>query len=99
MAQRRQTNPAIIVFEDILTSLANYYQDLPIDPDAIKSHATRITVNNLFNQVILQLGRAQIDVTPHLRRLVNKRANIEYAIHRAHGTTERTHPIDATYYF
>ena len=99
MALQRQPNPAIIVFEDILDCLADYYPSLPIDEDMIKSHATRITIDNLFNQLMLQFTRAHVDLQQHSRRLIRKKATILYAIHRAHGTNERTHPLNATYYF
>ena len=99
MALQRQPHPAIKVIEDILDCLADYYQSLPVDENVIKSHAARITIDNLFNQLMIQFTRAQIDVQYHSRRLNRKKANILYAIHRAHGTTERTHPLNATYSF
>ena len=99
MAHQRQPHPAIIVFEDILDCLADYYQGLPVNEDVIKSHAARITIDNLFNQLMIQFTRAQIDLHSHSRRLTRKKANILHSIHRAHGTTEYTHPLDATYSF
>jgi hypothetical protein len=90
-------HPAIIIFDDVLTWLTEYYDTLPPPQgtESIKSHTTRITLTNLFNQIVLQMERAQVDYHPHIRSLLLKRSNLIKAVHKAHCTTEQTHPLHA----
>jgi hypothetical protein len=95
MATSRRMHPAIIIFDDVLTWLTEYYDTLPPphETESIKSHSTRITLTNLFNQIMLQMERAQVDYHPYIRSLLQKKTSLMRAVHKAHCTTEQTHPL------
>jgi len=91
----RPTPPAVILLEDILRSLRDFYNQIPTSPEPqiLKSHAARITINNLYSQILLQFQRAQISYRSHQEGLQSLRNSVILSIHRVHGTTEAAHPI------
>jgi hypothetical protein len=79
----------IIIFTDILQSIAHTYEALPVAQfvHTEKSFAEQQTIHNLYNHSMLQMWRNRISLIEHEDNLSQLRNRIMLAIHRAHGTS------------